>query len=432
MKLYSKIILCFALAITFTSCEDFVGGDINADPNSPTAVPVNAQLPSIQINIADVYGGAFSRFNSLLTQQVEGVARQWSSFNQYTGLTPNRFDSAWTNVYEAILNEIALAKTSAGGSGFNHYVALLETLEAFTLMTAADVWDDIPYTEALQGIDITSPNFDSQASIYAAAYALLTSAESKFNGDSGSVSPASDDVFYGGNVNNWLKAINAIRARGLLHEGKYAEAMSAAMNSFESAADNLAYQYPDANAAGQWYRFNRDRTGDLEFHPTMRGMMQGLNDTMRLAMYDQTFNPDHGYMIPNFLQEMVTYREMQFIIAECGMRTSSGDITTAYTNGITASFDRAGVSGAAADYIAQSEVSGNIDMNAIMTQKYLGLYLQPEVYSDWRRTNIPSLSPVSGNAIPVRWDYSSNEYLFNANLDEGAVDIFTDRVGWNR
>lgn len=386
MKIYKKIILLFALVFTFTSCEDFVGGDINADPNSPTAVPVGAQLPSIQINIADVYGGAFSRFSCMLSQQVEGVARQWSSFNQYTGLTPNRFDSAWTNVYENVLNEIKIGQVSAAENGFNHYAAILSTLEAFTLMISTDVWDDMPYAEALQGIDNTSPGFDTQATIYARIYELLNDAEAKFNGAPGSVSPGGDDVFYGGNIANWLKAVNGIRARGLLHEGKYSEAMAAAMNSFSSSDENFAYQYPDANAAGQWYRFNRDRTGDLEFHPTMRGIMTGLNDTARLKSYDQTFTTDHTYLVPNFYQEMVTYREMQFLIAECASRTGSGDMMTAYTNGITAAFGRAGVAGDAAGYIAQSAVSGSVDLNTILIQKYLGMYLQPETYSDYRRT----------------------------------------------
>jgi len=418
--------------MVFSSCENVVGGDINADPNSPTEVPVGAQLPSIQIYIADIYGGDFSRFNSLLTQQIEGVARQWSSFNQYTGLTPNRFDDAWTNVYENVLNEIAIAKNTSRLNGFNHFLGILEVMEAHTLFMSADVWDDMPYTEALQGINNINPIFDSQESIYAQAFALLESAELNLSGDSGSVVPGAEDVFYGGDIDSWLLLINGIRARAFLHQGRYTDAMSAAMNSFTNADMNFAYQYPDANAAGQWYRFNRDRTGDIEFHPTMRGLMTSLNDTFRLKQYDQTFNTDHPYMVPNFDQEVLTYRELQFIIAECAFRTGTGDAEAAYRNGINASFVRAGVSDNAEEYLAQSSITGTVDLEAIMTQKYLGLYLQPEVYNDYRRTNIPNLTPVSGSAIPVRWDYSSDEYLFNSNLLEGSIDIFTNRVGWNR
>ena len=57
------------------SCEKYIGGDFNSDPNNPTSVPISAQMPAIQLSLVDVYGGLFSRFNCMRTQQVEGVAR---------------------------------------------------------------------------------------------------------------------------------------------------------------------------------------------------------------------------------------------------------------------------------------------------------------------------------------------------------------------
>ena len=61
------------------------------------------------------------------------------------------------------------------------------------------------------------------------------------------------------------------------------------------------------------------------------------------------------------------------------------------------------------------------------------MYLQPEAYADWRRTDIPALVPVSGTAVPVRWHYSSDEYLFNSSSpSEGDVNIYTDKVAWDQ
>lgn len=439
MKFTYKIAFLFVAMLSFVGCEDFIAGDnINEDPNNPTAVPVFAQMPAIEIATADVYGGAFSRFNSMLVQQVEGVARQWQSFNQYTGLTPNRFDAAWTNVYENILNEIVIAKASSVENGYGHYEAVLKIIEAFTLMAATDVWDSMPYSEALKGVEVFSPTYDSQESIYAAINQLLDEALAALDGQAGALAPGGEDVFYGGNVDLWKKAANAIKARGLLHNKDYSGAAAAAAAAFADASENMAYQYPDINAAGQWFRFNRDRTGDLEFHPTMRALMEGLNDSNRLAKMDQTFVTDHTYLVANFLQEMITYREMQFIIAEADVRATSGGTAAghaAYLAGIQASFERLGVEGYE-DYVAQSDVDpgvGNLTLEQVMTQKYIAMFLQPEAYSDWRRTEIPALSPVSGSAIPVRWDYSLNEYLFNANAPaEGSVSIYNDRVGWNK
>ncbi len=436
MKFLNKILLICAVTLVMVGCEDYIGGDLNADPNNPTSVPVQAQMPSIQINLADVYGGAFSRFNCMLVQQVEGVARQWSSFNQYTGLTPNRFDAAWNNIYENVLNEIRIAKDNATADGSNHYLGVLKIMEAFAWLTAADVWDDIPFSEALQGEANFSPGYDDQRTVINAAYAMIDEGITLLNGPAGAVVPGGEDVFFGGNTAAWIKAGNALKARGLLHDGDYPKAMDLAMNSFASADDNWGFQYPDANAAGQWYRFNRDRTGDLEFNPQFGAMLMETNDTNRMKIMNPVFTTDHPYMVADFFQELITYREMQFVVAECAMR--AGDNATAHTsylNGIKASFDRLGAAGYD-DYVAQSSVdpgAADLTLEMIMNQKYVAMFLQPEVFSDWRRTLFPKLTGVQNTVIPVRWDYPSTEYLFNSNAPAaGAVDIQVDRVGWNR
>lgn len=440
MKIINKFLLILVFAFSFVGCEDFVGGDINRDPNNPTAVPLVAQMPAIQIALADNYGGPFSRFNCMLVQQVEGVARQWQSFNQYTGLTPNRFDNPWTNTYENVLNELKIAQTSAIELGYNHYLGVLKVMEAFTLMAATDVWDDMPYTDALKGAESINPTFDTQASIYAAINTQLDDAIKLFGGAAGGLVPGNEDVLFGGDIDAWNRTAHAIKARGLMKEDDYSGAMSEAMQAMTSAAGNFTYQYPDASAAGPWFRFNRDRTGDLEFHPTMRTMMTDLNDTDRLAVMDQIFDPDHTYLVPDFNQELITFREMQFIIAEVDVRTNTGGTQAgydAYLAGIKASFERLGLSDAQYDaYVAQPEVApgvGNLTLELVMDQKYIAMFLQPETYSDWRRTGFPTLTPVTGTAIPVRWHYSATEYLFNTNSpSETEVNIYTDRVGWNR
>ncbi len=439
MKLLNKILFICLIFFSLASCEDYIEGDaINSDPNNPTSVPISAQLPAFQIQIADMTGGDFSRFNCMLVQQIEGVARQWSSFNQYTGLTPNRFDSGWRDVYENVLNEVKIARANAVENGYNHHQGILNVLEAYTMQMATDVWDDMPYSDALQGVDALNPTYDTQAEIYAAVFSLLDQGVAQLSGPPGPLSLGSEDVFYGGNTANWIAAARALKARALLKQNNYSGAASEAAAAFADASQNMAFQYPDVNAAGPYFRFNvSGREGDLEFNPQMRGLLESLNDT-RLGMMDGTFNADHPYLVADFYQEMVTFREMQFIIAEDDVRAGGSQAGhDAYLAGIKASFARFGLDDAAYEaYVAQPEIDpgvGNLTLEQVMTQKYIAMYLQPETYSDWRRTGIPALTPTSGTVIPVRWNYSANEFLFNANSpDEASVDIYNDRVGWNR
>lgn len=426
-NILKAITLAFGVLV-MSSCESYLGGDINENPNSPTDAPVSVVLPVGLVNAADLTGGFFSRSTSVLTQQVEGVARQWSSINNYSSFNPAYANTGWNNMYENTLIEFVTVKTKAQELGYSHYEGVADIMIAYCLMMATDVWDDIPYSEALQGTDILQPGLDTQSEIYTEVFALLSSGATLLAGSDGGLALGNDDVIYGGNTANWIKAASALEARAQLHNGNYAAALTAAQNSFTSSSDNLAYQYPGGDAgAGQWYRFNRDRTGDIEFHPTMEGIMEGLGDTWREPIFDNTFITTHPYMTDDFNQELITYREIKFIEAECISR-AAGDPTTAFQAGVTAHFGHLGVSSGAATYIA-ANYAGTPSLTNIMTEKYIAMFLQPEAYNDWRRTDVPSLSPTSGSAVPVRFPYGEDEITFNTNISD--VDIFTATVGWD-
>lgn len=435
----SKSILIFVIAICFVSCEKFIGGDLNSDPNKPKVLPISAQMPAIQLSLVDVYGGQFSRFNCMLTQHVEGVARQCSSNNQYSGLKPFVFNSVWEIIYEKVLNELQIAKSTAFSSGLNHYLGILKIMEAYTLMISTDVWDDMPYKEAFQGIDFLNPKYDSQVEIYGNIYKFLEDGITLLEGVTGSIAPGIDDIFNEGDISKWIKAAHAIKARGYLHQKNYQGAMNEALASFESADDNLNYQYPNANSGANWYRFNRDRTGDIEFHPVMRTIMKELDDTLRMEMLDVTFNEDHPYLVANFNEDLISYRETQFIIAEANFRLNAGGTSVGYDamlNGIRASFFKFGLSEVEYLSFINSGIIPSVDnltLEDIMIQKHIAMFLQPESYSDYRRTGLPTLLPVSGSNIPVRWNYSANEYQFNSSAPSASsVDIYLDKVDWNQ
>jgi len=442
MKNYMKMknILLTLVALSIFSCEHFLGGDLNVDPNKPSTVPITGLLPHVQISVADTYGGSFSRWNALFTQQVEGVDRQWASYNEYQ-IQPVEFDGVWGNYYENILIEIKAIKELSIEKEYNHHLAVAQILEAFTILTAVDVWGDIPYTQAALGPENLNPVFDDDQSVYEAAYGLLTGSITLLDGSAGSLAVGNEDLYYQGNTDQWKKATNALLARYHLHLGEYSDALIRANASFTSRSDNLSYQYGAAPDGGAWYRFNDNRNGDIEFHPTMEGIMEGLNDIDRLGMININFTVGHPYLIDEYHQDLISYREIQFIIAESLLRSSGSatDLRQAYLNGIEASFQEFGFAPESTEYdayVAQGEVDpgeGNITEEMILTQKYIAQFVQPEVFNDWRRTGIPALTPTSGIAIPRRWNYGSNSILFNSNAPaESDFDLFSPRVFWDK
>ena len=244
---FIKTVLCI---IVFSSCESFIADDINLDPNNPGSVTLNAVLPSIEIRMMDWYGGQTSRVNSMFAQQTEGVARQWSSFNDYSGLTPVRFNTVWDIYYEDILIEVNSLIIEATADGYNHYAGIGQIIKAAAMMSATDWWGDIPNSTAALGIDEINPTFDSQAGIYSEIFSLLNSGISLLNGSDGGYTVGGDDVIYGGNTSAWIKAANALKARGHLHLGEYSDALTSARSSFASRADNMSYKFSTTQQAG--------------------------------------------------------------------------------------------------------------------------------------------------------------------------------------
>jgi hypothetical protein len=165
-------------------------------------------------------------------------------------------------------------------------------------------------------------------------------------------------------------------------------------------------------------------------------MMTGLNDMDRLEILDQTFITSHPYMKADFRQDLISYREIQFIIAETS--TDADEQHAAYLNGIKASFVEVGATEAQYDaYVAQASVdpgAGNLDMeDHILTQKYIGLYVQPEVFNDLRRNDFPAITPTSGSVVPVRWNYPSDELLFNSSFSQFVTThtLFSPKNSWD-
>lgn len=435
MKIKKIINVCILVLITLssTSCEDGFFEDDNSDPNKPFDVPISAALPAIQLAIVDSKGGLYSTFSNMFIQQVEGVERQWESFNKYD-IQPVRTNAPWRQMYEKVFVELRIVSQKASDDELNHYLGIAKTLEAYALMMTTDVFGNIPYTEAGLGDENSFPAYDDQLGIlYPAIRTLLTDALALFNAAPGSIVPGSDDVLFGGDIDAWKLAAHATLARMYLHLGDNANALAEAKLAFASRADNMGFNYPGGGNDGGWYGFNDVRQGDIEFHPTMRAIMTGLNDTDRLGVLDQTFDADHPYLVAAIREDLITYREMQFIIAETS--TDAAEKHAAYLNAIRASFEEVGLEDAAYDaYVAQNDVDpgmGSLTMEQVMTQKYIGLFVQPEAFSDWRRTGIPNLTPVAGSEVPRRWFYPENEYLFNSSSPERDDQLLFKRVGWD-
>ena len=436
--------LAFAFAaFLFVGCEDYFGGDSNVDPDNPITVTESVILPQVQARLAYTYGGDFARYLGINTHHVDGIARQHLVFHKY-GLIGSDCDAAWSNVYTGTLQSNRRMIQQAEEKGFNHYAGVGKALEVFTMMAATDFWGDLPYSDALRfdEVAVYSPTFDSQQSIYDALFALIDEARGALLKDDGGL-PLTSDLFYGGDVSQWVKFLNVLEARGRLHLSKingsaaYTAALAALdKGGFGSSANEFAFAFgTGATENAPMFQFIQQRT-DTETGVEYVALLTQFNDP-RLSTYGQP-QVGHPIFTPSQTLKMLSYTEEMFIRAEANLMLGNNQAAyDAYLAGIESSFKEAALSDPTtmySDYVGQSTVgvgASNLTLKNIITQKYLALLAEPEVFNDWRRTGFPELTPNVGSAIPRRLPYAQTEVFSNANLEASPSNFIFTNVWWD-
>ena len=445
------LVLLLAVLVVAASCKKSFYTDANVNPNSPSSSSIvpSVLLSTVEGALAYMQGGDLSRFASLNTQQTFGSTRQAQGYYQYV-YTSQDFDNAWANLYTSTLeNNKALIELS-DERGFNAYSGVARILRAYALQLAVDTWGGIPYSDAFKGAENLKPKYDADKVLYDTISALLTTGIAQLgDANAGTLTPGVEDVVYGGDADLWIKFAHAIMARIYLHQSKgdatmATNALAEIALSFSGNADNAQYIFGvTETAANPWYQFNQQRAGDISFSEGgVATKFIALHDPRLPKLIDTTAASEHDGLLyygqVNSPVEFIAYDELLFASAEATLR-SSGDVATAegyYKDAIQANMEKLGVSGVnITTYLAANgilPVGVDAAIAKVAEQEYLALYLNPEVWTLWRRTNVPALTPVTGANVPRRLLYPQSEYSYNGGNVPGSVTLFTPKVFWDK
>ena len=457
-----SLAIAAVLGISLSGCSDFLSGPtVDEDPNNPTV-----GATSEDNLFAGFQASQFTNYSSTLAFTICGYVQQCKGVNgrfvetQLTeyNTSPLTFDINFIGVYALgglrDLREVQ-AKLDARTIQDPLYEGITHVWEALMMSEAADKWGDIPYTEAGQDA-IGQPALDDQLAVYNRLVALLDQAIGELADPTG-VGPGGVDFVYGGNAAAWTAMAHTLKARILLHTLRHPSVCGPTITAACAvlptivAETNLGLPVDGSldfttvvsgNSAQEqngWFQFYASsgfdddlRAGD--FIVTLMSTRNAGGQDPRFASYFvQPEDPSVGRPAdgqgpfiarvmtpgpgtPNFPQPWVTGDENALIRAEANFYLGGAALAQPDLNAVRTKYGLAGAVVAT--------------LPAIMEEKYVTLFQNPEVWNDYKRTGCPVLTSTStqglgpmGAAIPRRVYYGQSEFDVNSNVPDASTQV---------
>lgn len=468
-----KSILGAGLLFSVTSCSDF--GDMNVSPNSPANPNTASLLTGVLRNVG---GATTSIIPALYAQQFGDVTYIEESRYKTVQVDYNGFYTGPLSNLQYIikLNTDEATKNTAAANGSNpNQIATARILKAYFLQYITDRWGDIPYSEALKGVNNFSPAFDTQQAIYNDLFKELKEAQSQFDAGKTVVG----DILLSGNVAKWKKFANSLRLIAALRlskidpaKGKAEFAAALTDGVITSNADNVKYAYlSEANNEHPLYNnYITTNRKDYAVSSTFVNALVKLKDPRLPAVAEKNINGEYrgvpygvfpvswkaqdvSLAAPSIRQQnssvnVITYAQVLLAQAEAAaLGWTTGNAKDLYEAAIKASLEQWGVYNEAdyKAYIAQADVAYTPAkaIEQISVQRWITLFYQgSEAWAEWRRTGFPVLTPAAnplngGKDIPRRMAYPATESTLNKTnynavvARQGKDDQYT-RVWWDK
>jgi hypothetical protein len=218
-KIFLFIII--ATSLCGVSCKKYL--DINNNPNSPTVVGVSPVLPLAIVNAASLtsnlndYGG-----------QTVGYAANAGGYGGFGSMwtydyPPSQGESYWDNGYTTLENLQYILNNSQGIDSLAYFNAAAKIMKAYVFQMLVDQFNNVPYTNALQGASDFVPTYDDAATIYPKLTLLIDSAISLIEAAANypaaqaatTLTGATDPLFQG-NMLSWIQFANSLKLRMII------------------------------------------------------------------------------------------------------------------------------------------------------------------------------------------------------------------------
>ncbi len=478
MKKHIYILAIFA--IIFASCTtDFE--EINTNPNAPVAVQPNLLLRQVLYNFGENMSYEGFVAGDLLAQH--RTALDFNLFDRHDLKSPQLGGNPWSIFYTNLRDNEIILKQAKETPAFAVYEGPALILKAYMAAGLTDLFGDVPYFEAFNGIEGTvTPAYDLQEDIYQNENGILDNLDkgiAAINNYTGSI-PLEGDIIYNGNLNRWIQFANSLKIKYLIRISAKVDVAAQLQTLFDngnyiqSNSENAVFDF--TNSEPNNFRLAQLRVGDFNnfvLSETMEEILTDLDDTRintffrpfanatgneykglingidasstSVALSDYSlagtaFREDTSSLDANFM----TAWETSFLLAEAAAKgLINADAETLYNTGVTQAFEFWNTDLPATYLSANANYNavGTSPLNQIITQKWIASLINGyEGWIEYRRTGFPALKDVSASLnaglIPVRMPYPAEAASLNSeNYNKAAAatngNSLDAKVWWN-
>ena len=463
-RFYKTSILALTVLISFAGCKKTL--DINNDPNNPVLEQGTPPLvfPTAVIAVAAKTGGDLALLGGIWGEYFtqSAFSNQYKFMDAYD-ISSGIFNAPYSVLYSAgLINLQFVIDKSKESQDWNFYL-MGTVMKAYTTAILVDLYDKIPYFEALQGASNLNPKFDDGYTIYKDLLSKLDSALGKDFTLSTNTSPGKADLVFGGDMAKWKQFANTLELKMYLRmvNAKPDEAKAGVLKLYNNNAQFLTkdagvFSYQDIpNKDNPLYEQNirsLNTPVNLRASRTFVSWLQQANDP-RLVKFYGSANPNNMHQgdylnakndptyssAASFIEKatdpvvFLSVAESYFLQAEARERYYNGDQAQAlYNAGVTTSFTSLGLSGSS--FVAPGgayayPTTGTLDqkIEAISVQKWASFPYGNEFiegFFEKNRTGYPRTSPVystSSAYVPGQFVISLNSVLAPGQLPRRLV-----------
>ena len=237
------------MVVFFFSCENFLTGPLlDQNPNEVddvTVVSPEALLVGTQVTMYGVMEGYLNRAVSMVMQQMSGLQTDYYRDYNCEPIDVNT-NGRWTAMYgTGGLIDMNTTQEVAQRQEKHVLLGISQMWEALVFSTAADIWGDIPYSQA-SNAEFAQAKFDSQKEVHDAMLNLIDDAIANFDKGQVFTLPSDFDFTFSSDVEKWKRAAHTLKSRILLN---WAEVES---NNYSLALEAAQGGITDESGDGDW------------------------------------------------------------------------------------------------------------------------------------------------------------------------------------